>query len=149
MVARGRYSSITDNAVKNRFSTLCKKKAKREALAKQTTTTYVNLNNKRVISRLDTNEDESSETGVLHKKTRRDDSSDLIETSPEEFREIDEQVTPPFSVMVQDFNILRDLETQAFRFKKREQIFFPAAAADAIDLWKVDGCEGLVLSLCV
>lgn len=106
-------SGRTDNAVKNRFSTLCKKKAKREALAKQNTTNYVNLNNKRVISRLDTNEDESSETGVLHKKIRRDDSSDLVERSPEEFREIDEQVTPPFSVMVQDFNILRDLETQA------------------------------------
>ncbi|KAK1362102.1 Transcription factor MYB88 [Heracleum sosnowskyi] len=106
-------SGRTDNAVKNRFSTLCKKKAKREALAKQNTTTYVNLNNKRVISRLDTNEDESSETGVPLKKTRRNDSSDVIERSPEEFREIDEQIKPPFAVMVQDFNILRDLETQA------------------------------------
>ncbi|KAG8366316.1 hypothetical protein BUALT_Bualt17G0067200 [Buddleja alternifolia] len=43
-------SGRTDNAVKNRFTTLCKKRAKHEALAKENnTTSYVNLNNKRVI----------------------------------------------------------------------------------------------------
>ncbi|KAL1804359.1 hypothetical protein ACET3Z_033006 [Daucus carota] len=106
-------SGRTDNAVKNRFSTLCKKKAKREALAKQNATSYVNLNNKRVIPRLDADEDELSETGGLHKKIRTSDSSDMTERSREEFIEMDEQIRPPFAVMVQDFNILRDLETQA------------------------------------
>lgn len=43
-------SPRTDNAVKNRFTTLCKKRAKHEALAKEkSTATYINLNNKRVI----------------------------------------------------------------------------------------------------
>ncbi|KAL9246406.1 hypothetical protein vseg_019945 [Gypsophila vaccaria] len=42
-------SGRTDNAVKNRFSTLCKKKARREALAKENRNTSVNVNNKRVL----------------------------------------------------------------------------------------------------
>ncbi|GFP87375.1 myb-related protein b [Phtheirospermum japonicum] len=45
-------SGRTDNAVKNRFTTLCKKRAKREALAKEkSTSSYINLNNKRIIFR--------------------------------------------------------------------------------------------------
>lgn len=36
--------------MKNRFTTLCKKRAKHEALAKEnSTSSYINLNNKRVI----------------------------------------------------------------------------------------------------
>ncbi|CAO2829043.1 unnamed protein product [Amaranthus hypochondriacus] len=42
-------SGRTDNAVKNRFSTLCKKKAKREALAKENNNTFINMNNKRIL----------------------------------------------------------------------------------------------------
>ncbi|KAF1863765.1 hypothetical protein Lal_00030868 [Lupinus albus] len=42
-------SGRTDNAVKNRFATLCKKRAKCEALAKENNTSYINSNNKRVI----------------------------------------------------------------------------------------------------
>ncbi|KAK1381790.1 putative transcription factor MYB-HB-like family [Heracleum sosnowskyi] len=42
-------SGRTDNAVKNRFSTLCEKRAKAEALAKENNPFYLNLNNKRVI----------------------------------------------------------------------------------------------------
>jgi len=38
----------TDNAVKNRFTTLCKKRAKREALAKENSNAFINVNNKRV-----------------------------------------------------------------------------------------------------
>ncbi|KAG8383104.1 hypothetical protein BUALT_Bualt05G0150100 [Buddleja alternifolia] len=53
----------TDNAVKNRFTTLCKKRAKREALAKEnSTTSYINLNNKRVIFRNGLNADGGSES---------------------------------------------------------------------------------------
>ncbi|XP_051144418.1 transcription factor MYB124-like isoform X2 [Andrographis paniculata] len=44
-------SGRTDNAVKNRFTTLCKKRAKREPLAEQNNTeSYIHLNNKRVLS---------------------------------------------------------------------------------------------------
>ncbi|XP_058084095.1 transcription factor MYB124-like isoform X2 [Magnolia sinica] len=39
----------TDNAVKNRFTTLCKKRAKHEALSKENGNVYINANNKRVI----------------------------------------------------------------------------------------------------
>ncbi|KAL5992159.1 SANT SWI3, ADA2, N-CoR and TFIIIB'' DNA-binding domain, partial [Asimina triloba] len=39
----------TDNAVKNRFTTLCKKRAKQEALSKENSTVCINANNKRVI----------------------------------------------------------------------------------------------------
>ncbi|KAH9610312.1 hypothetical protein KSS87_007346 [Heliosperma pusillum] len=42
-------SGRTDNAVKNRFSTLCKKRAKHEALAKENGGAYINANNKRVL----------------------------------------------------------------------------------------------------
>lgn len=42
-------SGRTDNAVKNRFSTLCKKKAKREALAKENSNAFINVNNKRIL----------------------------------------------------------------------------------------------------
>lgn len=55
----------TDNAVKNRFSTLCKKRAKYEALAKENNISYTNSNNKRVIFR-----DAASDSAVDYKKMR-------------------------------------------------------------------------------
>ncbi|KAK9707272.1 hypothetical protein RND81_07G185500 [Saponaria officinalis] len=42
-------SGRTDNAVKNRFSTLCKKRAKHEALAKENSGAFINGNNKRIL----------------------------------------------------------------------------------------------------
>ncbi|KAL8052527.1 hypothetical protein ABFX02_05G010700 [Erythranthe guttata] len=61
-------SGRTDNAVKNRFTTLCKKRAKKEALAKENTTaSFINLNNKRVIFR---NNALTSENAPTLKKTR-------------------------------------------------------------------------------
>ncbi|KAK2375105.1 transcription factor MYB88 [Trifolium repens] len=59
-------SGRTDNAVKNRFSTLCKKRAKYEALAKENNVSYTNSNNKRIIFR-----DAESESAVDFKKMRR------------------------------------------------------------------------------
>ncbi|KAL3636272.1 Transcription factor [Castilleja foliolosa] len=59
-------SGRTDNAVKNRFTTLCKKRAKREALAQEKCTSsssYINLNNKRIIFR-------NSESAASLKRTR-------------------------------------------------------------------------------
>ncbi|KAK6116462.1 hypothetical protein DH2020_049755 [Rehmannia glutinosa] len=61
-------SGRTDNAVKNRFTTLCKKRAKREALAKENNT--INLNNKRVIFRNGLNTDGGSESAAPVKKIR-------------------------------------------------------------------------------
>jgi myb proto-oncogene protein len=51
--------------VKNRFSTLCKKRAKYEALAKENNVSYTNSNNKRIIFR-----DAESEPAVDFKKMR-------------------------------------------------------------------------------
>ncbi|GAA0148097.1 hypothetical protein LIER_07629 [Lithospermum erythrorhizon] len=63
-------SGRTDNAVKNRFSTLCKKRAKHETLEKENNGS-VNLNNKRVIFPDGLNLDGSSESAAtLKKKTR-------------------------------------------------------------------------------
>lgn len=59
----------TDNAVKNRFSTLCKKRAKYEALAKENNTSYINSNNKRIFQH-GYNTDTTSESAVDFKKMR-------------------------------------------------------------------------------
>ncbi|XAR65169.1 hypothetical protein NMG60_11009188 [Bertholletia excelsa] len=68
-------SGRTDNAVKNRFSTLCKKRARHEALAKENKSTDINPNNKRVIF--------CSATGTLETATpvkkMRTSTSDLTE----------------------------------------------------------------------
>ncbi|KAL6547137.1 SANT SWI3, ADA2, N-CoR and TFIIIB'' DNA-binding domain protein [Orobanche minor] len=65
-------SGRTDNAVKNRFTTLCKKREKRAALSKEknTTSSYINLNNKRVIFPNGLSTDRGSETGAPLKKMR-------------------------------------------------------------------------------
>ncbi|KAK4481610.1 hypothetical protein RD792_012514 [Penstemon davidsonii] len=65
-------SGRTDNAVKNRFTTLCKKRAKHEALAKENnTTSYINLNNKRVIFPNGLNTDGGSENNTAPFKKLR------------------------------------------------------------------------------
>ncbi|PIN24960.1 hypothetical protein CDL12_02300 [Handroanthus impetiginosus] len=98
-------SGRTDKAVKNRFTTLCKKKAKREALAKENnTTSYINLNNKRVIlpSGLDTG---GSESVVPYKKMRT-----LISNTTDNREEklvgecgvADHLLRPPFAVLAQN-----------------------------------------------
>ncbi|KAL0385742.1 UNVERIFIED_CONTAM: Transcription factor [Sesamum radiatum] len=73
-------SGRTDNAVKNRFTTLCKKRAKREALAKENNTiSYINLNNKRVVFPNGLNIGVGSESAPPLKKIRE---PDLYESSP-------------------------------------------------------------------
>ena len=60
----------TDNAVKNRFSTLCKKRAKHEALAKENSTSYINSNNKRALFNSGLNAEGTIEDAVSLKKMR-------------------------------------------------------------------------------
>ncbi|XP_022726244.1 transcription factor MYB88-like isoform X2 [Durio zibethinus] len=69
-------SGRTDNAVKNRFSTLCKKRAKYEALAKENTT-CINPNNKRILLRNGFNTDGTTECTAPVKRMRRSHISDL------------------------------------------------------------------------
>ncbi|OIW20964.1 hypothetical protein TanjilG_26676 [Lupinus angustifolius] len=64
-------SGRTDNAVKNRFSTLCKKRAKYEALAKENNSSFINSNNKRVILQHGYNTEAELEYAIANKKMRR------------------------------------------------------------------------------
>jgi myb proto-oncogene protein len=56
--------------VKNRFSTLCKKRAKYEALAKENRSTHINLNNKRIMLHHGLNGDGAPESDPPIKKIR-------------------------------------------------------------------------------
>lgn len=56
--------------MKNRFSTLCKKRAKHEALAKENSTSYINSNNKRALFNNGFNTDGTTEAAVSLKKMR-------------------------------------------------------------------------------
>ncbi|EXB63846.1 Myb-related protein B [Morus notabilis] len=115
-------SGRTDNAVKNRFSTLCKKRAKYEALAKENSTTYMNSNNKRVLLRSGFSTDGTSETvGSSTKKMRRSHISDI--TSSYNFGDrlhkqcrtitaMNQQLRAPFAVLVQNSHNINKLPTQ-------------------------------------
>ncbi|CAN1198789.1 Transcription factor MYB88 [Linum perenne] len=72
-------SGRTDNAVKNRFTTLCKKRAKYEALAKGNDTVFTNSNNKRVMSDGKMNSTGNPENAIAAKRMRRNHFSDQIE----------------------------------------------------------------------
>ncbi|XP_051146288.1 transcription factor MYB88-like [Andrographis paniculata] len=65
-------SGRTDNAVKNRFATLCKRRAKHDAaMAKENTfSCYINLNNKRVIFPNGNDDSRGDESSAPLKKTR-------------------------------------------------------------------------------
>jgi len=76
------FECRTDNAVKNRFSTLCKKRAKYEALAKENNTSYITSNNKRTFLQHRCDTDVASESAVAIKKMRygelRDQSVQIL-----------------------------------------------------------------------
>ncbi|CAL5398979.1 unnamed protein product [Camellia sinensis] len=112
-------SGRTDNAVKNRFSTLCKKRAKHEALAKENNTSYINPNNKRVIFPNGSSTAGISGNATPMKKLRRTHISDLTENCTRGERLLEEcgttrsqQLRPPFSVLQQNLHNVGDLPTQ-------------------------------------
>ncbi|XP_030482831.2 transcription factor MYB124 isoform X1 [Cannabis sativa] len=114
-------SGRTDNAVKNRFSTLCKKRAKYEALAKENTTSYMNSNNKRVIFRNGLSTDGTSETSVSTKRIRRSHISDPSENCNFESRlhkqcrattTNQQQLRAPFAVLVQNSHNINIMPSQ-------------------------------------
>ncbi|KAL8104726.1 transcription factor MYB124 isoform X1 [Apium graveolens] len=111
-------SGRTDNAVKNRFSTLCKKRAKAEALTKENNPSYMNLNNKRVIFQDVSSADGFLENGGPIRKIRRDDIFNLTENSnpnirlEEECAQTNPQVRSPLAELAQNFDIVRALPTQ-------------------------------------
>ncbi|KAK6931206.1 SANT/Myb domain [Dillenia turbinata] len=118
-------SGRTDNAVKNRFSTLCKKKAKREALAKENNS-FINPNNKRILVQ---NVLETSATSVAFKKMRRTQVSNLMECSNDGGRLLLEGVTasaaaqqlrPPFAVLAQNTSHIVKYSGNEFVCKMKE-----------------------------
>ncbi|KAL3631134.1 hypothetical protein CASFOL_024118 [Castilleja foliolosa] len=108
-------SGRTDNAVKNRFTTLCKKRAKHEALAKENNgTCYINLNNKRVIFPNGLSTDGGSENAAPLKKIRTY-ISNTTEIQEEKISGgADHMLRPPSAILAKstrscEFNILSQL----------------------------------------
>ncbi|KAI7738328.1 hypothetical protein M8C21_012260, partial [Ambrosia artemisiifolia] len=97
-------SGRTDNAVKNRFSTLCKKRAKNEALAKENNKFYTATSNKR--NRLNNVRDSETvlETSMSPSKIRRKHIPDTTEGY--------QQPRPPFAVILQKCHNINASTTQ-------------------------------------
>ncbi|KAK4358131.1 hypothetical protein RND71_023741 [Anisodus tanguticus] len=99
-------SGRTDNAVKNRFTTLCKKRAKHEALAKENNNSYINVNNKRA----DGLNIDNITVGAATKKLRRSDISDVLqngnirEKSVGDSGSIHPLLRHPFAVLAQNLH---------------------------------------------
>ncbi|KAF5757779.1 putative transcription factor MYB family [Helianthus annuus] len=95
-------SGRTDNAVKNRFSTLCKKRAKNEALAKENNKFYIATNNKR--TRLHNVHDSETLLEMSPSKIRRKHIPDATE----DYR----QLRPPFTLILQKCHNVNATTTQ-------------------------------------
>ncbi|XWS34063.1 hypothetical protein CRYUN_Cryun21dG0007100 [Craigia yunnanensis] len=113
-------SGRTDNAVKNRFSTLCKKRAKYEALAKENTTSCINPNNKRILLQNGFNTDGTTECTAPVKRMRRSHISDLSENCNFGDRAhrvsgtiINQQLRHPFSVLGQNLHNVNNVVLQS------------------------------------
>ncbi|KAL8532529.1 hypothetical protein ACS0TY_008938 [Phlomoides rotata] len=112
-------SGRTDNAVKNRFTTLCKKRVKREALAKENNAfSYINLNNKRVIFRNVLAADGGSESVVPSKKTRSYISSIENRDQGEQFAGVADNLRHPFDVISQSDQSCEDNNMERTFIKK-------------------------------
>ncbi|CAH2045702.1 unnamed protein product, partial [Thlaspi arvense] len=114
-------SGRTDNAVKNRFTTLCKKRAKYEAMAKENRIACcVNSNNKRMLlpDGISTPRKVESES-PLAKKTRRSHIPDLKEISSYGDRShikvhsgVNQQVRPPLTAVAHNATSINSTEQQ-------------------------------------
>ncbi|EOY02015.1 hypothetical protein QUC31_013483 [Theobroma cacao] len=113
-------SGRTDNAVKNRFSTLCKKRAKYEALAKENTTTCINANNKRILFQNGFNTEGTTECTAPVKRMRRSHISDVMENCDFGDRAhkvsgtiINQQLRHPFAVLGQNLHNVNNVVVQS------------------------------------
>ncbi|TKY58815.1 Myb-related protein B [Spatholobus suberectus] len=112
-------SGRTDNAVKNRFSTLCRKREKYAALAKENSASYINSNNKKIMLQHYNNMDTTSESGVPIKKTRRahipDDAEKINFGDRSHLRNgtpTNQQPRAPFAVLTQNSHNINNLPDQ-------------------------------------
>ncbi|AEE29150.1 Transcription factor MYB124 [Arabidopsis thaliana] len=103
-------SGRTDNAVKNRFTTLCKKRAKHEAMTKDS-----NSNTKRMLflDGISTPRKSENETPIA-KKLKRSHILDLTEISNYGRAEacVNQQIRSPFSVLARNATGIDSLEEQ-------------------------------------
>uniref|UniRef100_A0A251S9X4 Putative homeodomain-like, Myb-related protein B n=1 Tax=Helianthus annuus TaxID=4232 RepID=A0A251S9X4_HELAN len=106
-------SGRTDNAVKNRFSTLCKKRAKNEALAKENNALNIATNNKRTRFHNGHELDASLEASMPPSKIRRKHIPD----TPEDYH----QPRPPFAVILHNCHNL-DTFTAQLNAKRDEAL---------------------------
>ncbi|KAF5207882.1 Myb transcription factor, partial [Thalictrum thalictroides] len=114
------YGNRTDNAVKNRFSTLCKKRAKHEALLKENhSLSCVKQNNKRALFKNEFITNDTSESAPPLKKMRThilditencklNESRLHIKSGTTE----NHLLRPPFAVLVQNSHDVNDLPAQ-------------------------------------
>ncbi|XVF03374.1 hypothetical protein REPUB_Repub04eG0255500 [Reevesia pubescens] len=113
-------SGRTDNAVKNRFSTLCKKRAKYEAIAKENTSSCINPNNKRILLQNGFNTDGTTECTAPVKRMRRSHISDPSENCNFGDRAhrvsgtiINQQLRHPFAVLGQNLHDVNNVMVQS------------------------------------
>ncbi|XP_030449492.1 transcription factor MYB88-like isoform X3 [Syzygium oleosum] len=103
-------SGRTDNAVKNRFTTLCKKRAKYEALAKENSTTFITPNSKRIILHNPSCDDGTAESAAPAKRMRRAHIQNIAEDCNLKDRlhiqsgiTYSQQQRAPFSILAQNY----------------------------------------------
>ncbi|KAK8493715.1 hypothetical protein V6N12_019302 [Hibiscus sabdariffa] len=113
-------SGRTDNAVKNRFSTLCKKRAKYEALAKENTASYINPNNKRILLHNGLNVDGTADCTGSVKRMRRSHIDRLTENCNFGDRShrvsgttVNQQLRHPFAVLGQNLHNASNVVVQS------------------------------------
>ncbi|CAI0627778.1 unnamed protein product [Linum tenue] len=106
-------SGRTDNAVKNRFTTLCKKRAKYEALAKENESVFSKSNNKRVLLDDKVNTDGNPEIAGAAKRTRRSHIPDQTETRNFGDRSHPKQARAPFMVLARDAHKVNAVTAQS------------------------------------
>ncbi|KAK1308161.1 Myb-related protein 3R-1 [Acorus calamus] len=90
----------SDNAVKNRFSTLCKKRAKLDDQFKENRSPYINLNSKRTMFHNGCITSGASELTESLKKFR--ENRKINETFPMEHGNGEGHIRPPLAVLVQN-----------------------------------------------
>ncbi|KAK9028087.1 hypothetical protein V6N11_067902 [Hibiscus sabdariffa] len=120
-------SGRTDNAVKNRFSTLCKKRAKYEALAKENSNSCINPNNKRTSLQNGFNTDGTTDCAAPVKRMRRSHIPDLAESCNFGDRAhrvsgtvINQHLRHPFAILGQNIHNANNLVVQSQANKVKE-----------------------------